>query len=137
MAPGTLTVEEYRAILDRWLEAWTRADAEAVASFYADTFDYRDPSAPGGIFNRADFIKYLHSMFRLWPSQKWTATGVMPHAHPGFFSAEYEFQIAGGGKTIRGTGMDRVEFTGDRITLNHVYLNAEQWNRWVKKELEQ
>jgi hypothetical protein len=135
MTENALTFDEYREIMDRWLEAWSRADAEAVASFYADIFEYRDPSVPKGIFNRTDFIKYLASMFRLWPSQKWAAKNIFPHARPGSFSADYEFQIAGGGKAIRGTGMDRIEFTGGKISLNHVYLNAEQWNRWIKEEL--
>lgn len=126
---------DYVALMKRWLDAWNRADAEAVASFYADHFDYRDPVMPQGISNKEDFIKYLQLMFQVWPEQQWTSKNIIPYAGEGSFSADYDFRFANSRTAISGHGIDRIEFRGDKISLNHVYLNADKWKDWLRGEL--
>ncbi|MBN1531359.1 MAG: nuclear transport factor 2 family protein [Spirochaetes bacterium] len=132
-----LTFDEYRNIMQRCLEAWNRADAEETASFYCEDADYRDPSIPGGVATRADFIAYLKVLFRVWPRQQWTPREIIPHEKPGSFSITYDFLFANDRVEIRGNGIDIMEFRGDRISLNHVYLNADRFREWIKQELQQ
>lgn len=129
------SIDDYTRIMTDCLSAWNRADPELVASFYADELDYRDPTVPAGISTRKEFIAYLKLVFSVWPRQNWAPTHVMSHGKEGAFSIEYEFSIANDAATIRGSGMDRMEFTGGKISLNHVYLNADRWKVWIKREL--
>ncbi len=132
-----LTRDEYIRLMEGCLAAWNRADAEAVASFYSDTLDYRDPTVPGGISNKKDFIGYLKLIFRVWPEQQWVPKTIMQHADEGAFTIDYTFRIGNGKKSIGGNGMDRMEFEGDKVRLNHVYLNADKWKDWIKNELKE
>ena len=125
--------ETYVEWMKSCLEAWNQSDAELTASFYADTLDYRDPNTPGGIQNKSDFVRYLKILFRKWPRQRWDQYDVMPHEQPGCFSISYRFEFGNDKRTIRGYGIDRMEFSGDRIRLNHVYLNPELWSEWMRR----
>src|SRR5688572_3416350 len=127
-----LKTEDYIRLMTECLHAWNKADAIATASFYAENLDYRDPTVPEGIHTRERFIKYLKILFRMWPEQEWLGKKVLPHAEPGSFSVCYNFRFANKKKSIQGFGMDRMEFEGDKIKLNHVYLNAEKWPQWIK-----
>jgi len=129
------SIDDYSAIMKSCLEAWNKADAELVASYYSDDLEYRDPTTPQGIFNKGDFIKYLQLVFSVWPQQKWVPKKIFPHDKEGSFSVDYDFRIANNTTSIQGCGMDRIEFTKDKVSLNHVYLNAEKWKDWIKNEL--
>jgi len=129
------SIDDYSAIMKSCLEAWNKADAELVASYYSDDLEYRDPTTPQGIFNKGDFIKYLQLVFSVWPQQKWVPKKIFPHDKEGSFSVDYDFRIANKTTSIQGCGMDRIEFTKDKVRLNHVYLNAEKWKDWIKNEL--
>lgn len=135
MKKKQFSLDDYSAIMKRFLEAWNKADAELVASYYSDNLEYRDPTAPQGIFNESDFIKYLQLVFSVWPQQKWVSKNVFPHDKEGSFSVDYDFKIANDTTSIQGCGIDRIEFTKDKIRLNHVYLNADKWKEWIKNEL--
>ena len=121
--------------MTRMLDAWNRADARATASYYAEEVEYRDPSVPDGIHGRRDLEKYLGLIFKLWPEQHWEVTELFPHKKPGAYSCSYTFRIANDNTEITGHGIDRLEFTGGKVSLNHVYLNAGKWNDWLKSEL--
>ena len=127
------TYKAYVSLMEGCVAAWNRSDAEATAAFYAEDLDYRDPNLPNGIHSREKFTKYLRILFRLWPEQQWTGKIILPHAKPGAFSISYNFRFANGRKSIQGFGIDRLEFEGDKIKLNHVYLNADQWPHWIKQ----
>ena len=135
MKKKQFSLDDYSAIMKSCLEAWNKADAELVASYYSDNLDYRDPTTPQGIFNKGDFIKYLQLVFSVWPQQKWVPKKIFPHDKEGSFSVDYDFRIANKTTSIQGCGMDRIEFTKDKVRLNHVYLNAEKWKDWIKNEL--
>lgn len=130
-----LSLDDYSAIMKSCLEAWNKADPKLVASYYSDDLEYRDPTTPQGIFNKGDFIKYLQLVFSVWPQQKWVPKNIFPHNKEGSFSVDYDFKIANNTTSIQGCGMDRIEFTKDKVRLNHVYLNAEKWKDWIKNEL--
>lgn len=128
-------MESNQVLIERLTEcvqAWNRADAGATASFYAPVCDYRDPNAPGGIHSRADMERYLKILFRLWPEQAWTDWEVLPHGTPGHFSVCYKFRFGNKKTAIGGQGMDRIEFENGWIKRNWVYLNADQWPRWIR-----
>jgi hypothetical protein len=129
------SLDDYSAIMKSCLEAWNKADAELVASYYCDNLEYRDPTVPQGIVNKNDFIKYLQQIFSVWPQQKWILKNVFPHNKKGSFSIDYDFRIANNTTSIQGWGIDRIEFSGDKVRLNHVYLNADNWKDWIKNEL--
>ncbi len=129
------SIDDYSAIMKSCLEAWNKADAELVASYYSDNLEYRDPTVPQGIFNKGDFVKYLQLVFSVWPQQKWVPKNIFPHDKEGSFSVDYDFRIANETTSIQGCGMDRIEFTKDKVRLNHVYLNADKWKEWIKNEL--
>lgn len=136
MEKKRLSIEDYTKIIKNCMEAWSRADVVLVASYYADNLEYRDPMVSKGILNKEEFIKYLKAVFKMWPSQKWIPTKIMPHAVEGAFSVAYEFEFANDKTAIKGWGIDRTEFKDDKIILNHVYLNAEIWGKWITNELE-
>lgn len=131
----SLTGSDYIRLMKECLAAWNSADAEKTASFYAEDLDYRDPSVPEGIHGRADFIAYLKLLFRVWPRQEWKEKELMPHEKPGAFSISYDFSFGNDVAEIRGSGIDRMEFEGDKIKLNHVYLNALKFRDWIRHEL--
>jgi hypothetical protein len=135
MKKGTIGIDARITIMKQCLEAWNRADADLVASFYTDDCDYRDPTVPAGIASRDDFIAYLKLIFKVWPSQSWVPKNVMPHTDEDAFTVDYDFRIANDRVSIKGQGMDRIEFRGDKIRLNHVYLNADRWKDWIGREL--
>ena len=110
------------------------SDAIGTAAFYADRMDYRDPNVPEGIQSRSDFERYLRILFRQWPEQQWVEGEVLPHARPGCFTVSYHFRFANSrrGLVVEGRGIDRIEFEGDLIRMNWVYLNAEQWPYWIR-----
>ena len=136
MKKKRLSIEDYTKIINDWLAAWSKSDIERVASFYADKIEYRDSTIKQGIFNKKDLIKYLKAVFKAWPSQQWAPTKIMPHAVEGAFSVEYEFEFANDKTAIKGWGIDRIEFKDDKIILNHVYLNAQNWGKWIANELQ-
>ncbi len=135
MKKKQFSVDDYSAIIKSCLEAWNKADAELVASYYSDNLEYRDPTVPQGITNKGDFIKYLRQIFSVWPQQKWVAKNIFSHDQEGSFSVDYDFRIANNTTSIQGWGIDRIEFSGDKVRLNYVYLNADKWKDWVKNEL--
>jgi hypothetical protein len=130
-----LELNDYAGILEKLVQAWNRADAEAVAAFYTDDLDYRDPSMPQGIHGKKDFIDYLNLMFSVWPRQEWIPGELYPHAKDGSFSGCYRFSIGNDRSEIKGAGIDLIVFKGDKISQNHVYLNSDKWNTWLKGEL--
>ncbi len=127
-----MLTSDYVEILENCLKAWNRSDAETTASFYSENMDYRDPNVPQGIKTRADFARYLRILFKKWPRQEWTVDTVLPHEKPGAFSVCYRFRFANKKREIGGFGMDRIEFEGNAIRLNWVYLNAKKWPEWIK-----
>jgi hypothetical protein len=131
MNKSELQRADYVAIMEGCVAAWNRGDAEGVASFYTDDLDYRDPTVPKGISNKGDFIKYLKLIFKVWPEQEWVGKEIMPHEKKGSFSVNYDFKFANGERVVKGNGIDRIEFRGDKICLNHVYLNADKWREWM------
>ena len=135
MAKEKLSLEDYTALMENCLDAWNKADPEKVADYFAEDLEYRDPRVPDGITGRAKFIKYLRLIFKVWPIQEWVPRTVYPHAEEGSFTVDYEFKIANEKKSIRGRGIDRITFRGDKIKLNHMYLNAEKWKDWIRHEL--
>lgn len=135
MKKTKLSIEDYTKLMTNFMAAWSKADIELTASFYADKLEYRDPSVPQGIFDKEAFKEYLKAVFKIWPRQKWVATSMIPHTTSGAFSIEYEFEFGNDKTTIKGRGIDRAELKGDKIILNHVYLNAEKWNKWITNEL--
>ena len=130
-----LNIDDYVKIFIDFIHAWNRTDPEAVASYYSDDFEYCDPSSGDRIRNKEQFIEYLKLIFQVWPHQEWTAGELYPHKKDGSFSGCYSFKISNGKTEIKGHGIDIVEFSGNKIRKNHVYLNADKWNRWLKSEL--
>ncbi len=137
MPTAHLTHDDYAKILSECIQAWNRGDADAVASFYTDDLDYRDPSVPKGIRTKKDFVDYLRLMFSVWPEQQWLADKTYIHIDEAACTATYRFRIANDKVDITGIGADLIEFRGDKIHTNYVYLNADKWNSWLKKELAQ
>ncbi len=131
---GIVKTADFVKILEDCVAAWNRGDAEGVAGYYAEEMDYRDPNVPDGIRKNADFARYLRILFRRWPSQAWDEAEVLAHAEAGCFSACYHFSFGNPrtGIWIRGTGMDRLEFEGEKIKRNWVYLNADRWGDWMR-----
>jgi hypothetical protein len=127
-----LKTENYIKLMNDCVSAWNESDAVKTASFYHKNLDYRDPNLPDGIQEREKFIKYLKLLFRKWPIQEWTGKQILNHEIPGHFSVTYHFKFANKDVSIDGFGMDRIEFQEDKIKLNHVYLNASNWPKWIK-----
>jgi SnoaL-like domain len=135
MEKKRLSLDDYIDLMKNCLNAWNNADPGKVADCYTEDLEYRDPTVPDGITNRADFIDYLRLIFKVWPIQEWIPKNIYPHAEEGSFSIDYAFKIANEKKTIRGNGMDRIVFHNEKIKLNYVYLNAEKWKDWIRYEL--
>ncbi len=127
--------DHYVDIMKRCLDAWSSADAERVAFYYHDELEYMDPTVPRGIHGKEEFMKYLELIFKVWPVQSWILKNVFPHEVKGAFSIDYDFRIANDIVSIEGCGMDRMVFNGDKVILNHVFLNAGNWKEWIKIEL--
>lgn len=127
------TLEDYQSFLQGIVNDWNKSDAKATASHYTEDLEYIDPNLPEGIHGRVRFMKYLKILFRLWPKQQWDGKITMPHQKPGCFSVSYDFMFANDKKTITGRGIDFIEFEGNLIRRNHVYLNADKWKDWIRE----
>jgi len=128
------TQKHYIEMMTDYLEAWNRADAEAIAAFFPDNLDYRDPSTGTSIRDKKQMIDYLRLIFSVWPKQQWVPNNLYQHEKDGAFTCEYSFVFANDKIEISGSGMDLIIFQEDKIQTNHVYLNADKWNSWLKKE---
>jgi len=127
-----LDSKNYVRLLEECSFAWSARDVEAVCSFYAEDLDYRDPNVINGINTMENFRRYLRVLFRKWPEQSWAGKLVMPMAQLGCFTVTYDFSLRRGEKVVRGCGLDRIEFKGEKIRICHVYLNAYNWSEWIK-----
>lgn len=130
-----MSSKRVEAIKKSCIDAWNKGDAKAVASYYTDDLEYRDPNVQEGIFDKATFIKYLKTIFKIWPRQDWQVDVIMPHAEKDVFSVSYRFLFGNKEKTIKGVGIDKVQLKDDKLHVNHVYLNADNWRDWIRYEL--
>ncbi len=130
-----LSLKDYISFTKQYFEAWNRTDAELVASCYNDDLEYRDPLVPHGITNKADFIYYLKYIFSEWPSQNMMLDTLYPYPDVKSFCVNYCFQMANNSTVIRGSGINRVIFKCDKISLNHVFLCTDELDALIKSIL--
>jgi hypothetical protein len=116
-----MTVDEARALCDRWLPLWTGNRPEALIECYADEAFYRDPARPAGVQGRAALLAYLRALLARFPAWTWEADEIFPCA--GGFALRWRATIPVGGTVVRETGLDLVLVAGGRITRNEVYFD--------------
>jgi len=119
-----LSQEDYIDMLDQYADAWNKASVDAVLACLADKFDYRDPNHVKGIMNKQAMRKYLVKFFKQFPKQDWRYTAKSPHKKANVFSICYDFCVTSADETqqITGAGMERIEFKGRKICLDHIYM---------------
>ena len=64
--------EDCRKICERWLEAWSGTDPQAVVDMLSEDAVYRDPVRSTGLYGKAAIADYLELLFVRNPDWKFT-----------------------------------------------------------------
>lgn|SRR3989344_9356478 len=116
-------LKRYGPILQAYGKAWEAGDIEAILDFFPQKFEYVDPAVPNGITNKEEMRLYLQKVYKKFPRHTWTDQAkVYVCPKPGKFAIFYNFEIAGSSKTLSGTGMERIEFEGNKLVMDCVHL---------------
>jgi hypothetical protein len=116
-----MTVDEARALCDRWLPLWTGNRPEALIECYADDVCYRDPARPQSVQGRAALLAYLRALLARNPAWSWEVDEIFPL--DGGFALRWRATIPVGATVVHETGLDLVLVEGGRITRNEVYFD--------------
>jgi hypothetical protein len=129
----SMTPEEARQFAARWLPAWTGNDPLRLASFYTDDLFYSDPTLPGGLTGKEDFIHYLSKLLANNPDWVWTHESSVP-LQDGFLN-KWRLEAPVGDRVVTCRGVCTVQMTGGLIYRNEVYFDTlhlitaiRQWN---------
>ena len=114
-----MDIEDFNA---RWLAAWTAKDVETLVGFYAPGCTYKDPQTAAGIVGHDALRAYLTGLFAATPPMAYEPETVWS-IEGGFCGRWYCTVSMPDGATTRMRGFDLVEFDGDRIGWNEVYVH--------------
>lgn len=114
-----MDIEDFNA---RWLAAWTAKDVEGLIGFYAPGCTYKDPQTAAGIVGHDALRAYLTGLFAATPPMTYEPETVWSIDN-GFCGRWYCTVSMPDGATTRMRGFDLVEFDGDRIGWNEVYVH--------------
>ena len=111
---------------DDWLAAWTGGDVDKLASFYAASCFYSDPSKPRGVGGREELRRYLAKWLPQYAPMVWTRRAVYPIE--GGFCVTWDARVPVAGEWIEERGMDLVLLDADgKIERNEVYFDMTRW----------
>jgi ketosteroid isomerase-like protein len=105
----------------RWLAAWTAKDVEALLAFYTPDTLYFDPQTAAGIVGHDALRAYLTALFASTPPMTYTPETVWSIENG--FCGRWYCTFEGPDGPARMRGFDLVEFEGDRIGWNEVYVH--------------
>lgn len=110
-------------LLSSYGKAWERGDIQAIMDHFADDFWYSDAISQQGIRTKDALKKHLLEVFERFPRQTWTVNAMLfPHYTLGKFAIYYEFKLEGKEPNFSGSGMERIEFRGDRLIEDRIHL---------------
>lgn len=116
-------LRKYGRLLKSYGQAWDSGDISAILDHFDDQFIYTDPIAQEGITTKAELKKHLEKVFSRFPKQTWTTNATMyPHFTPYKFAISYEFKLEGQAPIFSGTGMEKMEFRGDKLIEDRIHL---------------
>ena len=115
----TIDVQDYNR---RWLRAWTDKDVPALLSFYAEDVVYKDPQTAFGLTGHAALGAYLTGLFAATPPMRYDPDEVWPTAE-GFCGRWFCEMTPPEGPATWMRGFDLVVMSGDKITVNEVYVH--------------
>jgi hypothetical protein len=116
-------LKKYGRILKTYGKAWEAGDIDAIINHFDDQFIYTDPIAQQGIFTKPALRQHLEDVFQRFPRQKWTInTMLYPHYTLFKFAISYEFSLEGHGPNYSGTGMEKIEFRGEKLIEDRIHL---------------
>jgi hypothetical protein len=118
----SMTPDEARQFAARWLPAWTGNDPLKLASFYTDDLFYSDPTLPGGLTGKEDFIRYLSRLLANNPDWVWIHDSSIP-LHDGFLN-KWRLEAPVGDRVVTCRGVCAVQLTGGLIYRNEVYFDT-------------
>jgi hypothetical protein len=129
----SMTPDEACQFATRWLPAWTGNDPLRLASFYTDDLFYSDPTLPGGVTGKEDFIRYLSKLLADNPDWFWTHESGIP-LQDGFLN-KWRLAAPIGDRVVTCRGVCTVQMTGGLIYRNEIYFDTlplisaiRQWN---------
>ena len=117
-------LKKYGKHLMAYGKAWENRDIEAILNHFHDEFYYSDPISKNGIRTKLEMRNHLEKVFARFPIQKWTGKAMMyPGLNIGKFAIYYEFELQGKSPSFTGSGMERIEFKGDKLIEDIVHLH--------------
>jgi hypothetical protein len=125
-------LRKYGRILKSYGKAWDAGDIAAIVDHFHDEFIYTDPIAQTGITTKAELKRHLEEVFARFPKQTWTTNATFyPHFTPYKFAIAYEFKLAGKEPYFSGTGMEKIEFRGDKLIEDRIHLQFREMDSKV------
>lgn len=110
----------HEAFCDRWLQAWSGGDADALLRFYAPDAVYLDPAYPEGLQGHTALHGYLSRLLRLYPDWVWTRERLYPV--PGGFIVRWRARLHPAAERAA-RGLDLVLVEDGLIVRNEVYFD--------------
>jgi SnoaL-like domain len=118
----SMTPDEARQFAAKWLPAWTGNDPARLASFYTDDLFYSDPTLPGGVTGKQDFIRYMSKLLANNPDWVWTHESGIP-LEDGFLK-KWKLNAPVGDQFVTCRGVCVVQMTDGLIYRNEVYFDT-------------
>lgn len=115
-----------------YARAWEAKDIDSVLDCMAASFDYTDPVLRGyRLHSRSEMRRHLSTVFTMFPVQSWTKDArLFIGVEPNQYAVYYRFSLQDLYGTLRtGTGMELLEFEGDKIKRDEVHLMP--WTPWT------
>lgn len=120
-------LKKYGGLLKSYGRAWDNGDIDGILNHFDDEFIYTDPIAQSGIFTKPHLKKHLEEVFQRFPRQKWTTNATFyPHFTLCRFAISYEFKLEGKDPFYSGTGMEKIEFRGDKLIEDRIHLQFKE-----------
>lgn len=120
-------LKKYGRLLKSYGRAWDSGNIEGIIDHFAEDFVYTDPIAQSGIFTKSALREHLQRVFERFPRQKWTTNATFyPHFTPYKFAISYEFSLEGKSPFFSGTGMEKIEFRGDKLIEDRIHLQFKE-----------
>jgi hypothetical protein len=118
----SMTPAEAREFAAQWLPAWTGNDPLRLAAFYTEDLFYSDPTLPGGVTGKKDFIRYLSKLLANNPDWVWTLESSIP-LQDGFLN-KWRLDAPIGDQVITCRGVCTVQIIDGLIYRNEVYFDT-------------
>jgi uncharacterized protein (TIGR02246 family) len=115
-------VNDLRALIDDYNDAWNRQDLDAVASMHADDIVFHNWTAGERVEGAANVRAHIGRIFENWPSLRFTGRSL--RTGEDFVVSEWTATATKDGSTLEWDGVDVFPIVDGKIARKDVYSSS-------------